>query len=162
MTSILATPSETAWAAGFFEGEGAIMVLRHGPSRSLAYLSCEVAQIDREPLVFLQARWGGGIYDRESRTLNQRANSRWQCRAVGGAAFLADIEPFIVRPIVRERVRLAIEFQAQKTNTWANRTPEYHERQRWYVARFSELNRRGVAALTPLERAVLSARASRG
>lgn len=120
------------------------MLLRHRQSRSLARLSVEVAQIDREPLEWLQQRWGGGLYSRESRTDNQRSNYRWMLRGPSAAVFLGDIQPFVVRPIVLARIRLAVEYQAQKTATWENRTPEYRQRQEEFVDAMSVLNRRGL------------------
>lgn len=149
--------TEVAWAAGFFEGEGSVMLLAHSQSRSLARLSVEVSQVDPDPLEWLRERWGGPIYTGAQRK-RQRTYYRWIVTATQATAFLGDIQPYVLRPVVRARIELALAFQSQKVATWDNRTDAYHARQADFIAGMRHLNQRGAADLTDLERAVLAAR----
>lgn len=157
------TETERAWAAGFFEGEGSVWIAARPQDRIIAGLLVEVSQVDPEPLRWLHERWGGNIPPgfRQS-SKRDRTSFRWRVRAARAAAFLASIEPYLVRPLVRRRVALAQAFQAQKTNTWANRTPEYAAVQRDFLETMRQLNGRGFGyvepELTPLERAIMQGR----
>lgn len=127
------------------------MLLSARASGNFCRLSIEVAQVDVEPLEWLQKRWGGSIYTGQQRG-SQRPFHRWQLRGRHAVGFLNDISLYVVRPVVQERIALALEYQAQVTTTWENRSPEYRQRQMQFVERMRMLNHRG------LEQSVLNGR----
>lgn len=156
----MVTEGERAWAAGFFEGEGSVWIAARRQDRMLAALHVEISQVDRSPLDWLFDRFGGNVpKGMRHRGGRGRPYWRWRIRASRAALFLRDIEPFLVRPIVRRRVSLAIAFQQQKTITWANRTPEYAQAQRDFIDTMRQLNGRGDGWVEPkampLERAIM-------
>jgi hypothetical protein len=160
---IAPTAQDCAWAAGFFEGEGSVMIVARPPARVLAALITDLSQVDREPLQWLRDRWSGTIPPGLRQHAGGRPFFRWRLRGPRAAKFLCDVRPVIVRPLVQRRIDLALAFQAQKTITWENRTPEYAARQRQFIAAMRALNGRGVdflppADLSPLEQAVMRLR----
>jgi hypothetical protein len=96
-----------AWAAGFFDGEGCIVLRPAGKGRQL-WVS--IGQKDVEPLRRLHAQFGGSI--------NLVKNGKWppyyQLSFVSQQAFvfLVAIEPHLV--VKRSQAQLAIEFQQDK------------------------------------------------
>src|SRR5271165_4183254 len=97
--------TERAWAAGFFEGEGHVQITFS--KSTLGGLSLEIQQVDPAPLEWLHERWGGQPHYVWLRNHKGRPYYRWVRISANAAAFLRDIEPFVVRP--HARVRLAIE-----------------------------------------------------
>lgn len=148
------TSLECAWAAGFFEGEGSVSVGSTGAGRTVTRIHVEVAQVDRSPLEWLAARWGGNVYDCQPKSHRGRPFHRWVLNVPATKVFLADIRPFVVRERVQQRIDIALACLAAKTNTHQNRTPEYRALHHGFVAQLRALNARG----TPLEQAVLRGR----
>lgn len=152
---MMPTKTEKAWAAGFFEGEGYVhfsgrtSMLNGG---TFGFLQTEVSQVDPTPLQWLKERWGGSISRTNPKTARARPFYRWVLLSKQASMFLSDMQPYLVRAHVSARVTLAIAFQAQKTRSHENRTPEYKARQMAFIQEMAKLNRRGV------ERAALATR----
>lgn len=103
---------ERVWAAGFFDGEGCIMISRRS-SKGFT-LQVIVVNVEREPLDVLCARWGGGVYFRDRQRANWRPSWSWQLVAANAAVFLGDIQPYVQTPKSKHRISLALRFQAGK------------------------------------------------
>lgn len=92
-----------AWAAGFFDGEGCVMVeaskserSRHGYRTSL---HANVTQTSLPCLVLFMERFGGAIQTSENRTPNGRrwaVQHRWLVRNEEAVVFLQAILPYLV------------------------------------------------------------------
>lgn len=92
-----------AWAAGFFDGEGCVMVekskelaCKHGFRTSL---HVTVTQTSKPCLELFLARFGGSILTSENRTPNGRrwaVQYRWVARNEEALAFLFAIKPYVV------------------------------------------------------------------
>lgn len=112
----LTEPSDAgaAYAAGFFDGEGCVSISRtqrkdcNGPTYCLAVI---VGQINVEPLLFLQNRWGGSISHR-IRPPPYSNVFDWRTQADSAASFLRSLLPYLI--LKQERAKLAINFQALK------------------------------------------------
>ncbi len=77
----MVNPFDCAWAAGFVEGEGCLLISRRG------YVILEVEQVDAKPLSKLQRLWGGSLLKRNTRDC-------WRWRLSGGIrlrTFLSEI-----------------------------------------------------------------------
>jgi hypothetical protein len=137
------TPIDLAWAAGVFEGEGSIRI-NTPTKRNFGSLLADMVNTDRQITQVFADAWGG--YHREVPSAGERqAFWRWRIAALQAAAFLREIEPFIRTDKYRERIRLGLEFQAQKSSLHAVcRAPEYRLMQRNYYERMAMLNLRGV------------------
>jgi hypothetical protein len=118
------TEVEKAYAAGFFDGEGCVLI--DLPRRTKGYaLRVTLAQGSKTVLLRLQAAWGGSLSGKEG---------RWRLSLVGttAGAFLSDIFPFLV--VKREQAAIAIEFQGckcagQRTTTdWISIGDGYRKR----------------------------------
>lgn len=103
------------YAAGFFDGEGCVIVRQRIRDGLVHYnLDAVVAQMDRTVLDLLKAEYGGAIHP-------QRKNAwkpgevlywRWCMGSVTAREFLKVIHPFSV--VKREEIALALEFQERK------------------------------------------------
>lgn len=133
----MTTSEATAWAAGFFDGEGSVGVYKTGKS----WLTpCSVGNTDRASLEFLQERWGGTIYDNPVQKGCHLPCWKWVCT---DTAFLRAIRPYLL--IKGDQVDLYLEFRA--TVSTARLTPEVRARREEIVAELKEL-KHGVPEVT--------------
>lgn len=140
-------PSETdkAYAAGFFDGEGNVCIaanLRGGAGTKYHVHNMRIgaSQREAEPLVWLRDRWGGSIR-RASRSAvtGRRMYYEWACFAIGAAAFLRDVLPYL--QIKRERADLALKFQATSVQPGRRaHTPEHKDGRCAMKAEMNRLN----------------------
>lgn len=103
-----------AWVAGFFDGEGSVVVAtqKHsGTARGLhLYLYISIVQINRLPLDLIWDEWGGHISEDKKACqsdwrIKKRFVWRWKCSNAVGKKFLSDIAPFCVQK--KDEVNLA-------------------------------------------------------
>jgi hypothetical protein len=104
-----------AWAAGFFDGEGCVMVemskekaCLHGYRTSL---HTTVTQTSLPCLQLFLERFGGSISTSENRTPNGRrwaVQHRWVARNETALEFLQAIEPYVV--VKKEQVQAALKY----------------------------------------------------
>lgn len=147
---------DVAWAAGLFEGEGAVMIARTNgnPARKSYFLQLVVAMTDEEPVRWLAETWGGSLH-RQHVVKHWRPSLRWVTSGNDAAAFLRDIEPFVKSDRLRRKVELALAFQAQKQRFGRGKPApeEYHTRQYDFWERMRRLNLKGALTLDVDERA---------
>lgn len=134
---------ELAWAAGLFEGEGCIRINRP-TTRSLGALVCSVTNTDYSLLELFQDRWPGRIKPATGMRPDQRPAWVWTVAALRAVAFLRQIRQYVRSPRVLAKLDLAVQFQAQKRSSRANRLPDYTRRQWEYYERMRSLNVRGL------------------
>lgn len=129
---------DLAWAAGFFDGEGCVCINKLA-SRKRWTLKCRVSQVDMQPLLKLKSMFGGCIV----RHYNQAFS--WELSAVMAMTFLSSIRAFVKRDRVLAKIRLASEFQSQKSrNAGTRSSPEYLCLQEEFFQKMKFLNRRQV------------------
>jgi len=90
------TPNEkTAWAAGFFDGEGCVHInptLKYG--RLSGYSFCvSVAQTRTEPLMLLQELFGGYLTERKTGITHKKRVWVWTLHGADCARFLEKVLP---------------------------------------------------------------------
>lgn len=117
----MATDTFLAWAAGFFDGEGCVLVelskekaCRHGCRTSL---HATVTQTSLPCLQLFMEQFGGGIATARAKTPNGRrwaVQYRWSVRNEDAAAFLKAIEPYTV--VKKEQIAAALKYPMRAPN----------------------------------------------
>ena len=134
---------ELAYAAGLFDGEGSIMLRPRRP-RNNGTLIVSMSNTDAALIAWMKERWGGFAKPYRMQG-NRKPAWSWCLAARAAARFLSAIQPYVVSPRNKQRIRLALDFQASKSLSHAElRSPEYAT---WVDARLVDmaaLNRRGL------------------
>lgn len=112
-------PTELAWAAGFFDGEGCVIVelskndkCRHGYR---TVLHAQVSQTSLPCLELFLEWFGGKIVTSRDRTPNGRRWSvqhRWGIKNEGAIDFLKQIRPYLV--VKAEQVDVALKYPLKR------------------------------------------------
>lgn len=144
-------PTDLAYAAGFFDGEGSIMILpglRTAKSNTHPRLLVSLAQVDRVCLDWLVEKFGGKIRVRQKQAKgNCRVALEWYLCGVNAADFLRRVRPYLV--LKAHRADLAMEFRKTVQRKGGIRVPvaaEVVEQRERLRLQMKELNRRGVVA----------------
>lgn len=117
---------ESAYFAGFFDGEGHVMIREvrrdNGTNRSIKYVGLEVhvalSNLCPDPLLRARDRWAGRVYGYK-RPGRDRICHRWQACGQKASAFLSDVLPFLL--VKQRQAALALELQARINATRHNR-----------------------------------------
>lgn len=83
-----------AWAAGFFDGEGCVIIVQQ--STGTMRLGVDVSQASRAPLDALIDRWGGKINLDPRPRGNRQPAHKWRAHGREAIAFLRDVYPFLL------------------------------------------------------------------
>jgi hypothetical protein len=104
------TPTDLAWAAGFFDGEGCIHI---GKSIQRQYenyqLVISVTQAEREPLDKLQELFGGFIKSYQATRYTRKYHLHWGLSSIKATNALRAMLPYLT--VKREQAELALKFQ---------------------------------------------------
>ena len=110
-----------AWAAGFFDGEGCVIVeiskekrCRHGFRTAL---HATVTQTSLPCLELFLKRFGGSIKTSDAKTPNGRrwaVQYTWVVRNENAAIFLREIQPYTV--VKREQINVALKYPLTAPN----------------------------------------------
>ena len=92
---------DKAWAAGFFDGEGCIIIAKR-PKDNFA-LQLTTVQIEVAPLYKLQRLWGGSVYPSKGKKL-----PCWTINGREAARFLQNIFPYLL--VKAEQAKVGLEF----------------------------------------------------
>ena len=108
----------TAWAAGFFDGEGSINIVRQKKAKPLETvhhaLLVSVSQVDPRPLQYLQENFGGSIYTRKFKKAEWKIAHNWAIRSQQAEDFLRTIRPYA--RVKGEQIDIALAFREIKAN----------------------------------------------
>jgi hypothetical protein len=105
-------PSEldTAWAAGFIDGDGTITLRKVNSSGAKRAPFICVDNTDREMLEALEAMFGGGIVDKGRPTPNHREAWSWRVYGANNViGVLARVLPYLRCAVKKERARMLVE-----------------------------------------------------
>src|SRR2546430_9514119 len=107
----MTTDTEKAYAGGILDGEGSISMTRVGGKKNdgKAYWRIVVAvtNCDEGLIRWLQDRWRGSVLWNLLKGENHRPQNAWKIVGRQAAAFLEDVQPFVV--IKTDRVKWALE-----------------------------------------------------
>lgn len=133
------------WAAGFFDGEGSVMLSRSvGPARTIYGLKAKAVQIDPRPLRKLQDKWGGKVWKSKSRNPNWRPVWTWEVRGLDAVVFLKDVLPYL--QVKEKQAAAAIDYPFHGIGNGCLPKTVVEKREQLY-ALLRHLNKRGEAAL---------------
>lgn len=151
------TSHDLAYAAGFFDGEGAVMIWRRHSSgeidkkgRPYHRLHVSITQTNKVPLEWMQARFGGSIHVKNANPgTNEKPSWHWMCSSQAAIDMLVQIYPYVV--MKRERIDVAIEFRqlvalnvAKGTKGWTAIDDELWSKREDCRNRLRKLNKRGL------------------
>lgn len=129
--------TETAYLAGFIDGEGSIQIARgHWTRAPRGYtLHLGVKQVDPAPLRLLSQRFGGRVIRVEPTQPNRLVHYRWGIVGRMAATALRTVLPYLL--VKKGQAELAIAYQSsinarrggQPVSEW-----EYAERDAWFEA----------------------------
>lgn len=145
--------ADIIWAAGFFDGEGCVLIhergpfIRKGKYRVGGYriLIVTVAQVDPAPLEKLRALFGGNIGLQRAKLPGRADRYNWRASARTAGNALRQLVPYLVNK--RAVAELGLGFQALKGTNGPTRWPLSSARkakEKWYADAIRWLNRRGV------------------
>ncbi len=108
---------DLAWAAGFFDGEGCILIARNSPgvrggrihTSPSHHLKMTAQQTDERPLLKLQALFGGTVNERRNLPQNKKRIWGWYLSDNAAVKALMDMLPWLI--VKRSQARLAIDFR---------------------------------------------------
>ena len=86
---------EAAYAAGMFDGEGSVSLIRHCENRSHSP-QVSIASTDLEAVRWFQKRFGGSVVTKQPRQSNHSVSYDWRLTDRRALAFLEIIRPYLV------------------------------------------------------------------
>lgn len=92
------TETDIAWAAGFFDGEGCIVIRKYlQKNRKVPsyYVEIQISQREREPLERFMKWFGGTINTKTNGTYNGRKYYYWRVMGIRALETLDIIYPFL-------------------------------------------------------------------
>jgi hypothetical protein len=129
---------ELAYAAGLFDGEGSISLVRQKNNRSHSP-QVAVASTDHEVLDWLQKRFGGSIVTKQPYKTNHSVSYDWRLTDRRALNFLQLIRPFLVIERKIRRVDLLLTDYIACTPRNGRYTEELAERKKALVETFFSL-----------------------
>lgn len=115
------------YVAGFFDGEGWVMVSRHKPyygQKNISYtFRIGIESTDLNVLKKIQKRYKGNIYTRpKKRAKNRRDTHIWYLCENNALNFLLDIKGYLI--VKKKQALLAIRYQ-RKVNEYRKKNPDF-------------------------------------
>ena len=147
------------WAAGLFEGEGTIAILRPGykTAKSGRYQGkvrphirevVTMANTDIEIVKFFSDRWGARPVPHRQSQLNARTLYQWQLSGPRAEWFVTDLLPHFQTQRTRRRAALFLESRQLLHDS--DKSPEYHAKRQLLFAQMRVLNWRGKTPPSPI------------
>jgi hypothetical protein len=134
----MADSEELAYAAGLFDGEGSISLVRQKNNRSHSP-QVAVASTDLEVLHWLQDRYGGSIVTKQPRKSSHSVSYDWRLTDRRALAFLELIRPYLVIERKIRRVDLLLNDYLACTPRNGRYSKETAERKQALVETFFSL-----------------------
>lgn len=103
-------PSVLAYAAGIFDGEGSVSIVKYRRKHRNAYsLIADVVNTDPRVTEWLYRNFGGGVLLKQH-IPGRRPLFHWQLSGSGASEFLRDVQPFLIVKREKAIVALSIPF----------------------------------------------------
>jgi hypothetical protein len=130
--------TELAYAAGLFDGEGSISLVRQKNNRSHSP-QVAVASNDYEVLVWFQKRFGGSIVTKQPRKSTHSVSYDWRLTDRRALTFLQLIRPYLVIQRKIRRIDLLLNDYVACTPRNGRYTDEMAERKQALIKTFFSL-----------------------
>ena len=139
------------WSAGFYDGEGCILVTSN-PTKTRFTLVSSVAQQDPEPLRRLKKRFGGGVNTDIGASIGySRKNGnaliwRWKVSGANAYDFFLAIEPYSITK--RSQLQLALTWPTPHTSYRGGSVPaEIFQRREQIMYELREIRKANTVML---------------
>ena len=132
---------EVAWAAGFFDGEGYIVIQkRNHASYTGYYLRIGTNHVAPEPLIEFQRLFGGSIEKQSPEKVigNRKPRHRWVTSTANAADVLKQLMPFLKNK--SKVAALALDFQATIGARGTEVSEEIQAKRAWFKDEITRLN----------------------
>lgn len=129
---------ELAYAAGLFDGEGSISLIRHHDNRTHSP-QVSVASTDYEVVSWFRERFGGSIVTKQPRQSNHSVSYDWRLTDRRALVFLDLIRPYLVIERKIRRVDLLLNDYVACTPRNGRYTKEMVERKQALLETFFSL-----------------------
>ena len=129
---------ELAYAAGPFDGEGSISLVRQKNSRTHSP-QVSVASTDYEVVLWFQKRFGGSVVTKQPRMSNHSVSYDWRLTDRRALAFLELIRPYLVIERKIRRIDLLLNDYVACTPRNGRYTEEMSERKQALIETFFSL-----------------------
>lgn len=143
------TPTDHAYAAGLFDGEGSVMImpgLNTEKWKTHPRLYVSLSQVETHCLSWLQGKYGGKVRLKNQPEPQRRAAFEWYLCGKNAINFLSFIRPYLI--LKAPQADLAFEFRKTVQPKGGIRTPvapEMVSRREDLRLKMKALNKRGVA-----------------
>lgn len=101
--------TDIAWSAGFFDGEGWLVIQKRGGKYKSHYLRIGIAHVAPEPLYEMQRLYGGNIRKDSKVYGNRKPRHVWTLSCSKAANAVMQMQPYLHNK--NEVCRLGLEFQ---------------------------------------------------
>lgn len=132
---------EISWAAGFFDGEGYIVIQKRSHKKYVGhYLRIGINHVAIEPLLEMQRLFGGSIEKQNPETVigNRKPRHRWVTSTQNAADTLKQLLPFMKN---KQKVSaLALDFQETIQKNKKKIPENIIEKRDWYKLEITRLN----------------------
>lgn len=132
------TSEDLAYIAGFFDGEGCIIISMGKDYNRIETTVCNTKDIT---LYWLQSIFGGCVSKRISKNPKRKDVYVWATVSRVAGRFLSIIQPYL--KLKYEQAELALEFQRSQGRPNGKYTPEKVEYRGFLFDRLKELNSKG-------------------
>jgi hypothetical protein len=129
---------ELAYAAGLFDGEGSVTLVRHRESRSHSP-QVSIASNDYEVVFWFKERFAGSIVTKQPRMPNHSVSYDWRLTDRRALAFLKLIRPYLVIERKIRRIDLLLTDYLACTPRNGRYTKEMTERKQALIETFFAL-----------------------
>lgn len=129
---------ELAYAAGLFDGEGSISLIRHRENRTHSP-QVSIASTDYEVVHWFQERFGGSVVTKQPRMSNHSVSYDWRLTDRRALAFLEIIRPYLVIERKIRRIDLLLNDYVACTPRNGRYTDEMLERKQALLETFYSL-----------------------
>lgn len=129
---------ELAYAAGLFDGEGSISLVRHRDNRTHSP-QVSIASTDHEVVYWFQKRFGGSIVTKQPRMSNHSVSYDWRLTDRRALAFLELLRPYLVIERKIRRIDLLLNDYVACTPRNGRYTDEMAERKQALIETFFSL-----------------------
>ena len=129
---------ELAYAAGLFDGEGSISLIRHHDNRTHSP-QVSVASTDYEVVSWFRERFGGSVVTKQPRQSNHSVSDDWRLTDRRALVFLDLIRPYLVIERKIRRIDLLLNDYVACTPRNGRYTKEMVERKQALLVAFFSL-----------------------
>lgn len=130
-----------SWAAGFFDGEGYVVIQKRShPKYTGYYLRIGINHVAIEPLLEMQRLFGGTIQKQDSSTVvgNRKPRHRWVTSTGNAGETLKQMLPYMHNKT--KVAGLALDFQATMGLRAVKTSDETQAQREWFKSEITRLN----------------------